>query len=75
MGYCYGLTGYGSNLLGGYWWIMPLLFWGLIITGIVFIFRPLRRKGSYHALDTLKKEYALGRISREEFLTRKKDLQ
>lgn len=74
MGYCYGWGGYGSTL-GGFWWIMPLLFWGLIITGIVLLVRSNRKKGSYQALDTLKNEYALGRITREEFLTRKKDLQ
>lgn len=75
MGYCYGLSGYGSNFLGGYWWLMPLLFWGLIITGIVFLVRANRKKGSYQALDTLKHEYARGRISREDFLERKKDLK
>jgi putative membrane protein len=74
MGYCYGLSGYGSTL-GGFWWIMPLLFWGLIITGVVLLVRSNRKKGSYQALDTLKHEYALGRISREEFISRKKDLQ
>ncbi len=75
MGYCYGWGGYGSTFLGGSGWIMPLLFWGLIITGIVLLFRSNRKRGSYQALDTLKHEYALGRISREEFLARKKDLQ
>jgi putative membrane protein len=75
MGYCYGWGGYGSSLLGGYWWIMPLLFWGLIITGIVLLVKSNKNRGNYQALNILKEEYALGRISREEFLTRKKDLQ
>ncbi len=74
MGYCYGLSGYESAL-GGFWWIMPLLFWGLIITGIVLLIRSQRNRSSREALDILKHEYALGRISREEFITRKKDLQ
>lgn len=75
MGYCYGWGGYSSSILGGYWWIMPLLFWGLVISGIVLLFRTNNKRGSYQALDVLKHQYALGRISREEFLTRKKDLQ
>jgi len=75
MGYCYGLGAYGSSFLGNYWWIMPLIFWGLIITGIVVLFKAFKNSGSRHALDILKEEYALGNISREEFLERKKDLQ
>lgn len=75
MGYCYGLGAYGSSFLGNYWWIMPLIFWGLIITGIVVLFKAFKNSGSRRALDILKEEYALGNISREEFLERKKDLQ
>ena len=74
MGYCYGLNGYSSGLLGGYWWIMSLLFWGLIITGVVFFIRSQKNRSSREALSILKHEYALGNITREEFKTRKKDL-
>ncbi len=75
MGYCLGLTGYGSSLLGSYWWITPLLFWGLIITGVVFFIRSQKNRSSREAISILKHEYALGNITREEFKTRKKDLQ
>ncbi len=75
MGYCYGWGGSGTSILGGFWWIMPLLFWGLIITGIILLFRVVKKRNSGNALNVLKEEYALGRMSREEFLTRKKDLQ
>lgn len=74
MGYCYGWSGFGSYL-GSFWWIIPLLFWALIITGVILLVRSNRKKDSQQALNTLKQEYALGRINREEFLTKKKDLQ
>ena len=75
MGYCLALNGYGGTFLGSFWWIMPLLFWGTIITGIVLLFKSNNNNGSQEALAVLKHEYALGRISREEFLNRKKDLE
>lgn len=75
MGYCYGLAGYGNGLLGGFWWVMPLLFWGLVITGIVLAFRSHNRRDRHQALNVLKHQYALGNITRDEFMTRKKDLQ
>ncbi|HBT50615.1 MAG TPA: hypothetical protein DEA49_00650 [Petrotoga sp.] len=75
MGYCYLWGAYGQSILGGYWWIIPLLFWGLLVTVIVLLFKANQKRSSYHALDILKQEYALGRISREEYLTRKKDLK
>lgn len=74
MGYCYGWGSYASEL-GGYWWVIPTLFWGLIITGIIFLVRVNWKGSSYKAIEALEYEYALGRISREEFLSKKRDLQ
>lgn len=72
MGYCYG-WGYGNY--PGFVWIFPILFWGLIIFGVVYLIRNNKRKGDYEVLNILKHEYAIGNISRDEFLTRKKDLE
>jgi putative membrane protein len=73
VGYCYGWT--GAGLLGGFGWIIPLLFWGLLIITVIFLFKSFRKDGNQEALDILNEEYALGRISREDFLERKKDLE
>lgn len=43
--------------------------------GIGFLFISNRKPEYNQTLYTLECEYALGNISREEFLTRKKDLQ
>ncbi len=74
MGYCYGLSNYGANFMGGFGWIMPLLFIGLIGLGIYFITKSNKNGKNYNALDTLNHEYAKGNISREEYLERKNDL-
>ncbi len=71
MGYCFG-TGYN---IGGYWWFGHLIFWGIVLLGIFFLLRNNIRHPENRALDILEKEYALGRITREEFLNKKKDLK
>lgn len=75
MGYCFGLGNYGASFLGGFGWLMPVLFFGLILFGIYYITRVNRNGNNYSALDTLNYEYAKGNISREEYLERKRDLQ
>ena len=60
--------------------IHMLLFWGLVILGIVALAKwmfdrsgePPRGKS---ALDILKERYARGEIDREEFEQRKRDLE
>jgi putative membrane protein len=58
--------------------LMMLVFWGLIIAGLVLAIRwlmsPSRHAGSDAALDILRQRYARGEIDREEFLARKRDL-
>ena len=58
-----------------------MLFWILLIVGLVFLIKWLWEqsggspsKGSESALDILKKRYARGEISKEEFEEKKKDL-
>ncbi len=60
--------------------IATLLLWILIILGIVFLVRAIlrsERKGTIQetALDILKRRYAKGEISKEEFEEMKKNIQ
>ena len=71
----------------GFGWIFMLLFWGLVIWAIF----ALIRGGSGHsccghghdekghaektALDILKERYAKGEINKDEFESKKKDLE
>ena len=66
----------------GFGWMFMILFWGLVIIGIVTIPRwfvdersrksePLERT----ALDILDERYARGEIDRDEFEQKRRDLQ
>jgi len=77
------MGGWGPGFGGGWGlgWIFPLVFWGAIITGIVFLVRAASQgKGGSQsqagetALDILKRRYARGEITREEFEAMKRDL-
>lgn len=69
----------GFGLFGG--GIFMLLFWILIIAGIVYLVKYMAegRKGieqkGDRAIDIIKERYAKGEISKEEFETKKKELQ
>jgi uncharacterized membrane protein len=69
-GFCNGASffGFGHGFFG---WIFPLLFWGLIIYGVISIIRRLISRNQYlkheSALDILKKRYASGEINGQEF--------
>ncbi len=75
----------GSGMWGGWMMLMPIffiLFWGLVIWGIVALVRGLSQSGRHNftsshsdsALEILKKRYARGEIDKQEFEERKKDL-
>lgn len=72
--------GYGFPVFGGFGWIFMVLFWGLVIWGIVSLVRGSMGNGSggrtieKSALDILKERYAKGEINKEEFESKKKDL-
>ena len=57
---------------------MMILFWGLIIVGVVLAIRWLLGQGkesrSDTALEILRQRYARGEINKEEFESKKKDL-
>ena len=72
----------GPWMMGGYggMWLMPILmvvFWGLIIWGIVALVRFGVSNSCKHnetAIEILKTRYAHGEISKQEYEEKKKDL-
>ncbi len=77
----------GPGMMGGFgwWWLMPIffiIFWGLVIWGIVALVRGMSgSRGSDSgssrpdsALEVLKKRYARGEIDKKEYEEKKKDL-
>ena len=77
----------GDDMMGnfGWWWFMPIfgiIFWGLIIWAVVALIRGAAwyrdPDSSYSrpdsALEVLKRRYARGEISREEYEEKKRDL-
>lgn len=75
---------YGPGCCGGWgWmaagWIVMLVFWGLIIAGIVLLVRALAnrrvgRPGPDSALEVLRRRYAAGEITKEQFEEMKRTL-
>ena len=76
---------WGMHPMWGMWgaWgvgmmLMMLVFWGLIIVGLVLGIRWLVSQGRQSrgdtALDILRQRYARGEIDKEEFETRKREL-
>jgi putative membrane protein len=84
----YGGWGMGPGMMGGYgmgWFggILMIVFWILILVGLVFLIKWLIQStgrdkttgsGSNRALEILKERYAKGEIDKEEFESKKKDL-
>lgn len=75
------MGGWGMGWFGG---IFMIVFWILILVGLVFVIKWLfqttsrGRSGSEsgsRAIDILKERYARGEISKKEFETMKQDLQ
>ncbi len=79
---------WGHPMMWGWGWgmgmmLMMLVFWGLIIGGLVVLVRWLTGQGGAggggagradRALEILRERYARGEIDREEFESRKRDL-
>jgi putative membrane protein len=65
----------------GFGILFMLLFWGLIILGIVALIRwlltqssPKRRAGDKTALEIVQERYARGEIERDEYEQKMRDL-
>ena len=58
--------------------LMMLVFWGLVIAGLVlgirWLARQRRDERTDRALDILRERYARGEINKEEFDARRRDL-
>ena len=81
----WGMPGHGM-MNWGWWgmgWIFMIIFWGLIIVGLIFLIKWLAGlsrprvsydKGRDSALEILRERYAKGEINKEEFEQKKRDL-
>ncbi len=74
--------GYGSGwgwMVGG--WIMMVVFWGLVIVGIVALVRSLGDRGlshqtrnPEHPIEILRRRYAAGELTKEQFEEMKRNV-
>ena len=75
-GYGYGM-GWGWMALG---WLMMLAFWGLVAVGIIAFFRAATHQPPSGAgrietpLDILRRRYAAGELTKEQFEAMRKDV-
>jgi len=71
--------------MGGLGWLGMLLFWALVVLGIIYLVRALLagqqggdasrpKSDTDKALDILRERYAKGEIEQEEFEQRKRGL-
>ena len=66
---------FGGMGYGGFGWIIMILFWALVILGIVYLIKQIFSdkevtSRTESAVDILKKRYAAGEIAKEEYYER-----
>jgi len=71
--------GPGGGAAGWFAPILMLVFWALVIGGIVFLLRSwwpqgMRGRSGDTALEILRERYARGELSREQFEEMRRDL-
>lgn len=79
MGYCYYGNGYGGGAWGGIGFLFTVIFWILIIWGVVVLIRMYGSGGRHHhrrddALSILRERYVRGEINKEEYEEKKRML-
>lgn len=72
--------GYGWNMGFGFGGVFMLLFWTLLAIGVIYSVRRFSAKGSFSerddsALEILKKRYAKGELSKEEFEEKRRHIE
>jgi putative membrane protein len=76
-----GMMGSSGNYMLGYGWILPMLFWTIIVIGaaalVAFLVKGQKAKttnGVELPVDILKKRFAQGEINKDEFEQMKKEI-
>lgn len=64
----------------GFGWLFMIIFWGLIILGVAYLVRLIsggvkKEEKEVAAIEILKKRYAKGEITSDEFEKMKDDLK
>ncbi len=70
----YGMMGYGGSIIG---WAFMILFWAALVLAIIWLYKQVRGEEKAVAetpLDVLKKRYAKGEITKDEFNEMKKEI-